>query len=130
MAWMKSVDPDTAEGKAKDVLDAIKKKAGFVPNTYKVMAQSPEYLEKLLALNEVTFKTGELDAKTKHLIAFAVSAALGCEYCVAAHAALAQGHGASHEQLAEAMQAAATISLYNTYNKAIGLETDVKPKTD
>ncbi|HUW57088.1 MAG TPA: carboxymuconolactone decarboxylase family protein [Planctomycetota bacterium] len=130
MAWMKMIDPDKAEGKAKEVLDAIKKKVGRVPNTYKVMAVTPEWLEKLLALNAETFKKGALDSKTKHLIAFAVSAALTCEYCVAAHLSMAQGHGATHEEIAEAMAAAATISLYNTYNKAIGLECDIKPKTD
>ena len=130
MAWMKMIEPETAEGKAKELLEGIKEKVGFVPETFKVMAQTPEFLEKLQALNKVTFRKGALDSQTKHLIAFAVSAAMGCEYCVAAHAKGAQGHGATHEQIAEAMAAAATISLFNTYNKAIGLEVDVKPKTD
>ena len=130
MAWVKMTDVEGAQGKAREILEDLRKKIGFVPNTYKAMAILPEFLEKLLALDKATFRRGALDSKTKHLIAFAVSAAMGCEYCVAAHANLAQRHGATHEEIAETLATAAAISLYNTYNKAIGLEKDVVPKTD
>jgi AhpD family alkylhydroperoxidase len=129
MAWVRQVDPEKAQGKAKEVLDAIKKQLGFVPETYRMMAMKPEFLQKVLELDEVTFSRGALDPKTKHLIAMGVSASAGCQYCVAAHATLAQNHGATHEEIAEALQAAATISLYNTYNKATGIEIDIRPKT-
>ncbi|HUU43137.1 MAG TPA: carboxymuconolactone decarboxylase family protein [Planctomycetota bacterium] len=130
MTWIRETDPAKAEGKAKEILDSLRKKIGFVPNTYKLMAGTPEVLEKVLELDKATFKRGALDPKTKHLIAMAVSAASGCQYCLAAHAALAQNHGATHDEIAEAMAAAATISLYNTFNKATGLEVDIRPKTD
>jgi len=130
MAWVKMTEVETAQGKAKEILENLQRKIGFVPNTYKAMAILPEFLEKVLALDQATFRRGALDSKTKHLIGVGVSAAMACEYCVAAHAALAQRHGATHEEIAETLAAAATISLYNTYNKAINLEKDIRPKTD
>ena len=109
---------------------AVKKKIGFVPATYRMMAMRPEFLQKVLELDKVAFGKGALSPKVKHLIAMGVSAAAGCQYCVNAHEALAQNHGATHEEIAEALQAAATISLYNTYNKATAPEIDIKPKMD
>ena len=130
MPWIRSLEVETAEGKAKELLESIQKKIGWVPSAYKVMAQTPEFAQKAIELNKVTFKPGALDTKTKQLIAFAVAAVMGCEYCLAAHAAAAQRHGASHDEIAEALATAATMSFFSTYNKTIGHEVETKPKLD
>ena len=42
MAWMKMTDPEKAEGKAKDLLVAVRKKLGKVPNAHWVMPPRPD----------------------------------------------------------------------------------------
>ena len=44
------VDPQTAQGKAKQLLDAVKAKLGIVPNMTRSMAVSPPVLEAYLSL--------------------------------------------------------------------------------
>ena len=48
MSRLAIVDPNTATGKAKDLLDAVKAKLGIVPNMTRVMADSPAVLEGYL----------------------------------------------------------------------------------
>ncbi len=45
------VDPQTAQGKAKDLLDAVKSKLGIVPNMTRTMAASPAVLEAYLSFS-------------------------------------------------------------------------------
>ncbi|TVR99920.1 MAG: carboxymuconolactone decarboxylase family protein [Rhodospirillales bacterium] len=52
---------------------------------------------------------GALDAKTKALIALAVSAKVPCEYCVYYHTASAKSHGATDEQIIEALASGALV---------------------
>ncbi len=84
MARLQQIDPNTATGKAKDLLDGVKAKLGVVPNLTKVMANQPAVLEAYLgitgALNE-----GSFDAKTREAIALSVAGANGCDYCSSAH---------------------------------------------
>jgi AhpD family alkylhydroperoxidase len=91
------------------------------------MAHKPSFLNALLAMDEAVFADDTLDAKTKRLIAIAVSAASGCEYCVLAHTTVAKGLGASDEQVAEALSVAGVMGAYNNINKATGLESDILP---
>ena len=45
------VDPQTAQGKAKQLLDAVKAKLGIVPNMTRSMAVSPSVLEAYLSFS-------------------------------------------------------------------------------
>ena len=45
MSRINVVNHENAEGKAKELLDAVKTKIGFAPNLMKTMAQSPKVLE-------------------------------------------------------------------------------------
>jgi AhpD family alkylhydroperoxidase len=129
MATVTLVDEEQAQGEAKEAFDELKEAMGIskVPNTFRQMAQKPKFLKTLLAMDSVVYADDTLDAKTKHLMAVAVSAAMGCEYCVYAHAALAQKLGASEEQVAEALTVAAVNGAFNNFNKATGLEKDILP---
>lgn len=57
---------------------------------------------------------GALGAKTKELIALAVSAQVPCEYCVYYHTKAAEAHGASDAQIKEALASAASVRKWST----------------
>lgn len=84
-----SIQPTAATGKAKELLDGIKAKIGLVPNIYKVIAQSPTGLEGVLQFSGA-LAGGSLDAATRERIALAVANVNGCDYCNAAHTAVAK----------------------------------------
>jgi uncharacterized peroxidase-related enzyme len=129
MPAITQVSPDQASEEVQQLYEQIRKQFGVqeVPNTFQAMANKPAFLKALLAMDEAVFADDQLDGITKHLIATAVSAVAGCEYCVHAHSAVAQMLGASNEQVAEALTVAAVMGAYNNFNKALGLETDIKP---
>ena len=55
-------------------------------------------------------KTGHLDAKTRELIAVAVSITLRCDGCIAVHTDSARRLGASVEEIAEALGVAVSVN--------------------
>jgi AhpD family alkylhydroperoxidase len=55
-------------------------------------------------------KTGHLDAKTRELIAVAVSITLRCDGCIAVHTEDARKLGASLEEIAEALGVAVSVN--------------------
>ena len=84
-----SIQPTEATGKAKDLLDGVKAKIGMVPNLYRLLAQSPAGLEAVLQFSGA-LAGGSLDAATRERIALAVANVNGCDYCNAAHGAIAK----------------------------------------
>ena len=75
---------------SRPLLEAVQKKIGFAPNIYKLISNSPAALEGTLSLTEALGK-GALDARTRERIALAVANVNGCNYCNAAHTAIAGG---------------------------------------
>jgi AhpD family alkylhydroperoxidase len=69
---------------------------------------SPETVGGYASLGSAGAKTGHLDAKTRELIALAV--ALRCDGCITVHSAEARKHGASKEEIAEALGVAVSIN--------------------
>jgi AhpD family alkylhydroperoxidase len=55
-------------------------------------------------------KTGKLDAKTRELIALAVAVTRQCDGCIASHTDAAIKHGATREEVAEALGVAVAIN--------------------
>jgi uncharacterized peroxidase-related enzyme len=84
-----SIQPAASTGKAKELFDGIKAKIGLVPNIYKVLAQSTQGLEGVLQFSGA-LAGGSLDAATRERIALAVANVNGCDYCNAAHTAVAK----------------------------------------
>ena len=87
MTRINLITPETATGKAKELLDAVKGKLGMVPNMTRAMANSPAVLEGYVQLSGVLGK-GKLSARTREEIALAVGQANGCDYCLAAHSTI------------------------------------------
>lgn len=61
------------------------------------------------AFSKAVFEEGELDAKTKQLIAVAVAHVTQCPYCIEGHAKGAQKAGASEAEMMEAIWVAAEM---------------------
>ena len=83
------IEPADANGKAKQLLDAVQAKLGLTPNLMKTLATSPAALEAYLNFG-AALAGGVFDATFREQIALAVAQANSCEYCLSAHTAL--GH--------------------------------------
>lgn len=70
----------------------------------------PAVFEGYGALSSAAFADGALDAKTKELIALAISVAKQCDGCMASHARGAARRGATSEEVAEALGVAVVMN--------------------
>jgi uncharacterized peroxidase-related enzyme len=104
---MKAIDPGVAMGKAKGLLDAVEKKYGGVPNSFKTMANSPAAFQGFLDLSG-TLEGALLPFETRYQIAIAVSEINGCAYCLSAFTAIGKGNGMKDETLAMCQIAGST----------------------
>jgi uncharacterized peroxidase-related enzyme len=98
MSRLQPVDPSTATGKAKELLDAVKGKLGIVPNMTKVMATSPAVLESYLGFSGA-LAGGLLNAKTREQLALLTAQQNHCDYCLSAHTAIGKMVGLNREQI-------------------------------
>ena len=71
---------------------------------------TPDTLAGYQALAGAGEKTGHLDAKTRELIALAVAVTTRCDGCIAVHTAEATKHGATREEIAEALGVAIALN--------------------
>ncbi|MFC4525788.1 carboxymuconolactone decarboxylase family protein [Dyella halodurans] len=71
---------------------------------------SPGTLAGYQTLSSAGQKTGHLDAKTRELIALAVAVTTRCDGCITVHTAEALKHGASKEEIAEALGVAVALN--------------------
>lgn len=69
----------------------------------------PELAEKFFAYYNTVFEEGALSAKEKALIALAVSHTVQCPYCIDAYTTGSLEHGATEEQMMEAVHVATAI---------------------
>ncbi|XVS66511.1 carboxymuconolactone decarboxylase family protein [Actinosynnema sp. CA-299493] len=89
-------DENTAPEDARPLLEAGKRRLGFVSSLNAVMAESPELLAGYNALAE-QFGKSSLSAHAKHVVWITTSVLNGCEYCVAAHSTIALKTGLDEE---------------------------------
>lgn len=87
MSRIPAVDPAHAEGKQKQLLDAVQQKLGRTPNLTRVLANAPAALEGYLAFSGA-LGHGKLSARLREQIALAVAEINHCDYCLAAHASI------------------------------------------
>lgn len=78
------VDPATATGAAKELLDQVQKALSVTPNMTKVMANSPALLRGYLGLSGA-LATGTIKAPAREQLAIATAEVNGCGYCLSAH---------------------------------------------
>lgn len=112
------------DAKAKAIQENLEKTFGKLPNVFKAMGRNGDFLESMLKLSESAGRG--LDAKTKELIIIAVSAVNGCTYCLDAHRSAALAAGVTDDEITAAIEVAAAISAFNSFNKSIDLVSDLK----
>jgi uncharacterized peroxidase-related enzyme len=98
MSRFRSISPESATGKVKDLLAAVNARLGLVPNMMRAMANAPAVLEGYLNLSTAIGK-GKLSAQVREQLALAVSEANVCDYCVAAHSTIGKTIGLTADQI-------------------------------
>ena len=94
------IDPQTATGAAKELLDSTLKQLGRVPNLYRAMANSPKALGAYLEFRGA-LQGGLLDSAMCERIALLTAQLNDCDYCVAAHNFRGGKIGLSAQDLAD-----------------------------
>jgi AhpD family alkylhydroperoxidase len=85
---------------------------------------APKPAEAFKAFSQAVFAEGALPAKVKQLIALAVAHVTQCPYCIRGHARGATQHGASPEEIMEAIWVAAEMRAGAAYaHSPIALDT-------
>src|SRR5215472_7830547 len=88
MPRLTPIDPATATGEAKELLDRIQAAFGMTPNSFRAMANNPAVLKGWVELSGALGTT--LTRKLGEQIAIAIAEQNGCAYCLSAHAAAAR----------------------------------------
>lgn len=70
---------------------------------------APDIHRAFEQFSRTVFAKGALEQKTKQLIAVAVAHVTQCPYCIAGHTELASKHGASDQEIMEAIWVAAEM---------------------
>jgi AhpD family alkylhydroperoxidase len=93
---------------------------------------APETEKAFQAFSRQVFADGALTAKTKQLIAVAVAHVTQCPYCISDHTKAALRHGATQQELMEAIWVAAEMRAGGAYAHSIlaltAMETDESAK--
>lgn len=119
MPVLKLVEESDASSEVQELYAEVKAKyGGFLPDLYKLFGNDPAYLRSIVSHMGSVMQPRQIDAKTKEVIAFVVSALNGCDYCINAHTGALRRHGIDDAGLAEIL---ATASLWDEVNRfAIG----------
>jgi len=132
MPTVKLVDENATHPKIKAVFADIKatKKIDRVPNVWRALATNPDHLELCWTRLKAIMQPGKVDLLTKEIIALAVSATNGCNYCINSHTAAVKKLGLDNEGLGEVL---AVVGLFNQMNKladAYQVEPDILPPVE
>src|SRR5438132_5278521 len=130
MSTVYLVDENTTNPRVRAVFDDIKatKKIERVPNIWRALATHREHLELCWTRLKAIMRPGKVDLLTKEIIALAVSATNGCNYCINSHTAATQKLGLDNEGLGEVL---AVVGLFNQMNRladAYQVEPDIRPQ--
>lgn len=71
---------------------------------------NPEVMRGLATISGSAQKTGHLAPKMHELIALAVAVTTRCDGCIASHTKMAAEHGATREEIAEALGVAIALN--------------------
>ncbi len=88
--------------------------------------KTPEVAKAFAEMRNAVYKEGALDGRTKELISIAASVLMRCERCTEIHAERAKKHGATDDQIAEAVACAmfvaagSQLSWSDVYEKILG----------
>jgi uncharacterized peroxidase-related enzyme len=108
MSRLSVSDLESDTGPSGQIYAQIKKAIGSVPNTFAaIAAHGPAALKAVLSADTV-LAGGSLSKRDQEVIKLVISAAGGCDYCVAAHSHLAKLAGLKPEVLTQVRKAEPT----------------------
>ncbi|MGE0251604.1 MAG: carboxymuconolactone decarboxylase family protein [Dongiaceae bacterium] len=96
MARLSYLEPATAPGKSKDMLNAVQAKLGTIPNIFKALANSPAALGAYQGMS-AALSEASLTPAAREAIALAVAEENSCQYCLSAHTAIGKKAGLTDE---------------------------------
>jgi uncharacterized peroxidase-related enzyme len=107
MARLPIIDPEKSTGKTHELLTAVQKKLGLVPNMTRVMVNSPAVLAAYIGFSSA-LDGGSLNAKIRESIALGTAEANQCDYCLSAHSTIGELVGLNEAEILESRRAQAT----------------------
>ena len=94
MQRLQPVNPETAKGRTKELLDTVQQAFGVIPNTAKVMANSPAVLDSFLAFSNA-MGGARIGTKLHNQVKLTTSETNSCDYCTSILSAVAPSAGLS-----------------------------------
>lgn len=94
MQRLNSVNPQVAQGRTKELLETVQQAFGVVPNTAKVMANSPAVLDSFLAFS-TAMGGAKIGTKLHNQVKLTTSETNSCDYCTSILSAVAPSAGLS-----------------------------------
>ena len=94
MQRIHSVEPKTAQGRTKELLETVQQAFGVIPNTAKVMANSPAVLDSFLAFS-TAMGGAKIGTKLYNQVKLSTSETNACDYCTSILSAVAPSAGLS-----------------------------------
>ena len=104
MSRLPAIQTETANGKTKQMLEAVQSKLKMTPNMTRVMANSSAILEAYLSFSGA-LAGGSLPARLREEIALTVGEQNACQYCVSAHTAIGKLTGLTDTDIEQARDA-------------------------
>jgi alkylhydroperoxidase family enzyme len=98
MQRLNSVNPQVAQGRTKELLDTVQQAFGMIPNTAKVMANSPAVLDSFLAFSTAMGKV-QIGGKLHNQVKLTTSETNSCDYCTSILSAVAPSAGLSADDI-------------------------------
>ena len=101
---------ETAEGPEKEVLDKALAEAGFIPNMYSTMVNSPGLLDTYLTGYKLFREKSGFTSVQQEVVFLAISHENGCEYCMSAHSMIADKMSGVSTEVLDAIRQDTPIS--------------------
>lgn len=98
MQRLNAINPHVAQGQAKQLLDTVQQAFGMVPNTVRIMANSPAVLESFLAFSTAMGKA-RIGAKLHNQVKLTTSETNSCSYCTSILSAIAPSAGLTADDI-------------------------------
>jgi alkylhydroperoxidase family enzyme len=98
MQRLQSIDPQAAQGHAKELLDNVQQAFGMIPNAAKVMANSPAVLDSFLAFS-TAMNNVRIGETLHHQVKLLTSETNSCDYCTSILCAIAPSAGLSVDDI-------------------------------
>ena len=138
VATVKPIDEENASPRVAAIFADIRRTKNLdrIPNFWRTLATNPALLESVWSNlkhwmhPDQVGRESRLDARTREIIAVAVSATNGCSYCVNSHTTALVKLGVDPETLGEILAVAGLFNMTNSLADGYQVEPDVLPPQD